>query len=76
MNHDYNAFLREDVRKMVNKFCSEKSVPHGKCWRLLYTRLFEETEFLPPDDRKRSNIDYVEEAGLLAKLHRIATNLK
>jgi hypothetical protein len=76
MNHDFNAFLREDVKNLVNKYASKKGVQHGECWRLLYNRLLEETAFRPPEDRKRSKIDYVEEAGFLDKLHQIALTLK
>jgi hypothetical protein len=76
MNHDFNAFLREDVKNLVNKYAAKKGVQHRECWRLLYDRLREETTFRPPEDRKRSKIDYVEEAGLLENLHQIALNLK
>jgi hypothetical protein len=74
MIHDFNEFLRDDVKAMVNAHCRKSGDPHSLAWRYLYLRLEKKTGYRVPEGGK-SKLKTIEAAGYLEDLHEVAKTL-
>ncbi len=74
MTHDFNGFLREEVRAAVNVHCRTTGLPHSLVWRTAYLKLEARTGYRVPEDAK-SMLQAVETAGYIEDLYEVTKTL-
>jgi hypothetical protein len=74
MIHDFNEFLRDDVKGMVNAYCRKSGDPHSLAWRFLHLQLERRTGYRVPANAK-NKLRAIEAAGYLDALHEMAKTL-
>ncbi len=70
---EYASFIREDIKNIVNRLCRQTGQSHSLVFRGLYLRLEQTTGFRVPAE---GGLQAVASAGLIEKLHEIATSCK
>jgi hypothetical protein len=73
--NEYEAFLRTDTVKMVNRHCSRTGTDYGEAWHRLRSRLTHLTGYAPPKSAK-NKIAAIQEAGHLELFHTLAGELR
>lgn len=73
--NEYEAFLRYDTVKMVNRHCARTGTAYGEAWHRLRSRLTHLTGYAPPAKAK-NKIAAIQAAGHLELFHKLAEELR